>query len=516
MRRAASLLLLLCLPLQRVPAQTPGTTPAGTSATGPSSAPAGTSASSGASAPAAEKTPPKPDLSVPADTAKAWAVGFSVFSAEGLSTENTYLTHSLPLLLKNEVSGLDAHTSSIEERDLARKAIIAREMATAEQSITNIRKERDALDFGDTPPTTASLRGVDARLEAVVARMDFLYVLDPARVEVAEVKPLAFKEGSGVGKLLDAPTVPAGTYCARQGLDFLVGGSLREIQGYLLLDIWAFDATTGKIVLSSREAAQREEIYASLPAIGKELAGSILGRAWTMVSFTPVPPGALLYVDGTLVASGASPALYLSPGTREIRVSALGYSDESRIVTLEPGQETSLSVELAKQTTGTVYVTSEPSGAALYLDSVWKGKTPLSVERPPTRSRGVLSLTGFYDLPFSMGNDSVAQLNFALQADIGARDVLQKKARNDFYASFGWFAVSLSVPLFCYAFTIDSLVQVNEYELQGMSSRADSARNSYQLFQDGYYAGIAISTALFTWMVFRIITYVSVSNGTAG
>jgi len=457
-----------------------------------------------------------PDLTVPADTAKEWTVGFTVFAAEDLAKENAYLAYSLPLLLKNEVSGLDTHTFTPEERDMARSAIVSRESSSVEQSITRIRKERDSLLFGAVPPSASTLQGVDDRLAAVVARSEFLQILDVTGIAVAAEKPVTIKEGSGVGKLLDLPGVGSAAYCAAQGLDLLVGGTLKEVQGYLLLELWAFDATRGKIVLSSREAADRDQIYAFMPTVGKDIAGIILGREWTQLAFDPDPPGASLYVDDTLVASGVSPSLYLSPGTKTVRVSARGYRDETRTVTLEPGQQFSLVVKLEKGITGSVTVASEPTGADLYVDSIWKGKTPVSVERPASRSRGVLSLTGFYDLPFSIGPDSMEQLSFPLQVDIGARDLLQKQARNDFYVSFGWFAVSIVLPLFSYALAIDSVVRENEFLLQGNLSDAASAHLNYQLYLGGYYAGMAMSAALFTWMIFRIVHYVSVSNGTAG
>jgi hypothetical protein len=59
-------------------------------------------------------------------------------------------------------------------------------------------------------------------------------------------------------------------------------------------------------------------------------------------------------------------------------------------------------------------------------------------------------------------------------------------------------------------------VHENEFLLQGNTSQAASAHLNYQLYLGGYYAGMAVSAALFTWMVFRIVHYVAVSNGTAG
>ncbi len=122
------------------------------------------------------------------------------------------------------------------------------------------------------------------------------------------------------GALLEAPSVPSEIYCAQPGIDLLVGGSIQEVQGYLLLDIWVFDRLAGTNVFSYRNAATRDELYASLPTFGSEIARTVLGRPWSLVSFVPDPPDAALYLDGKLAASGASPTLYLSPGPHEITV----------------------------------------------------------------------------------------------------------------------------------------------------------------------------------------------------
>jgi hypothetical protein len=271
------------------------------------------------------------------------------------------------------------------------------------------------------------------------------------------------------------------------------------------------------MIVSAREAAGREDLYTSLSGVGTELIGAILGREWSILAFRPTPARASLSVDGALVASGVSPRLYLTPGQHVMRVSAPGYGDETRTVVLEPGKEASLAVDLQIEHTGTVEVASVPPGAALYLDSVLQGTTPLSVQVPAERSRGVLSLGGFYDLPFSLGVDSKPQLSFSLQKDIGSRDTLQKKARDDFYALFGWFAVSIPLPLISYGLYIDYRVQYLDLSIiPGMESQAAAAALRSNVFFGGYYAGLAISASLFTWMVFRIIHYVTVSNWTAG
>ena len=132
------------------------------------------------------------------------------------------------------------------------------------------------------------------------------------------------------------------------------------------------------------------------------------------------------------------------------------------------------------------------------------------------RSRGVLSLTGFYDFPFSIGLDSPPQLSFSLEPDLGARDAAQKKARDQFYTSFAWFAVSVSLPLFCSAFKVDYEARELFYTQNSMPTEAAAAKVGAQTFLAGYVGGLAISASLFTWMVIRIVHYISVSNRTAG
>ena len=114
-------------------------------------APAASPAATAAAAAAAAAAAGKPDLSLPKDTAAQWTVGITVFSTVDLAPDNAYLAYSLPLLLKNEVSGLTLHAYRQEEKDLAAGAAIAREIAAAEKAITDARREHDALLFNQVP-----------------------------------------------------------------------------------------------------------------------------------------------------------------------------------------------------------------------------------------------------------------------------------------------------------------------------------------------------------------------------
>ncbi len=501
---------LLCLfalspafPQNAAAPQTDTTTPA------PASGAAAAGGAAGASAPSGST---KPDFTLPKDTAAKWQIGIAVFSSDGLSPDNSYLAYSLPLLVRDEVNGFGVHTYQEDEKELVRKALIAREIAVSEKSITNVRKERDDLFFNEVPVGAAARVSVQARLAAAGARRDFLRTLSPERVEVAAEKPIAMKEGTGAGKLLETPAVPVEVYCAQQGLDLLIGGKVQEVQGYLILDVWAYDPLKRAQVFTLRNTAAREEISGTLQGIGRQIARTILGRPWSLVAFSPDPPDAMLYVDGVLVASGASPELFLLPGTHKIKMSAIGYAEVSRSISLPPGEETRIDDALQKVVEGKVAISSDPPGADLYVDSLWKGRTPLLVDRPPLRSRGVLALSGFYDMVFPLEPVSPMVLSFELQKDDGKREVNQKKARDDFYFSLAVFVLSLPVPLFSYALSIDFSLKSLDLSGQGMPAAASQAQATGNIFLGTYYAGIAVSLGLFTWMVTRIIHYVNLTN----
>ncbi|HVO40855.1 MAG TPA: PEGA domain-containing protein [Spirochaetia bacterium] len=520
MKQARLLALLILAPLVPLAGQTSPFGQAATGAATPTATVPGTPATGAPAAPVTGTTgapanPNVPDLSIPVDKKDTWVVGFTVFREEGLSPENQYLSSSVPLLLKNALAGVSTHTLLPEEQDLLRKAVIAREVEAAATSMTNLRQQRDAQFLDTSPPSASSLAALDARIGAAQQRRGFLVSLDISRVTVVEQKPLVVKEGTGAGKLLDPPAVPAGVFCTRNGLDFLVGGTIREVQGYILLDVWAYDALRDTVTFSYRDANLREETYSALPGIGREISGRLLGRPWSSIAFAPDPPNSSLYVDGKLAATGKTPALYLSPGAREIRVSAPGYLDLSRTVTLGPEEETSLDITLEKEQGGNLVISSTPPGANVYIESVWKGKTPLALEKPFERTRVLLSANGFYDQAFSISAGSPSELTFTLLPDSVSRDAIQKKARDDFYASFTWFALTLPIPFFSYAFALDEAVRVTQLGGSGpQAAQAQALGNA--LYWGGYVGGTVLSVSLFTWMVIKIIYYVSVSTRTAG
>jgi hypothetical protein len=85
-----------------------------------------------------------------------------------------------------------------------------------------------------------------------------------------------------------------------------------------------------------------------------------------------------------------------------VRGSLSGYADQSKSVTVKAGQTASVSLSLTAQSqaTGSIYVTTQPSKALVYLDSKYLGVySPTTITRITTGTHTLrLTKYGYKDL----------------------------------------------------------------------------------------------------------------------
>ena len=91
------------------------------------------------------------------------------------------------------------------------------------------------------------------------------------------------------------------------------------------------------------------------------------------------PPGAMVYLDGEY--KGATPLHVrgLSVGEHLVKIAKFGRKPWIRNIRVGAARER-IDVRLADRPTGVLVVTSEPDGAAVFVDGERKGETPLTVD----------------------------------------------------------------------------------------------------------------------------------------
>ena len=114
------------------------------------------------------------------------------------------------------------------------------------------------------------------------------------------------------------------------------------------------------------------------------------------------PSGASIYLNGIFQGYAPLTMNNLAPNTYSMKASLSGYSTNTQTLTVYSGQTATYYPTLqpsppSPRSTGTVKVTSNPSGALVYTDGSYQGKTPLTVTLYPGSHTFQLSLPGYSD-----------------------------------------------------------------------------------------------------------------------
>ena len=218
----------------------------------------------------------------------------------------------------------------------------------------------------------------------------------------------------------------------------------------------------------------------TLPIFAELLPTQTIGS----LSITSSPSGASVYVDGSY--HGVTPATVgnLQAGNHNVQLVKAGYKDWSAQVTIYTGQTTYLSPKLdpdPQPMYATVSLVSNPSGASVYSNGVYKGKTipgtPLvSTQVIPGTYTLLLTKSGYQD--YTTTGTVVAGKNYDIVANLvpvsnpttGAIAVSSVPSGADVYINNGFKGLT---PI-----TVESLTPGTYYVLVRLSGYQDWQSNT--------------------------------------
>ncbi|MBN1836204.1 MAG: PEGA domain-containing protein [Spirochaetales bacterium] len=464
---------------------------------------------------------------MPTDSEEHWTVAIARFQGVDLSRGNLYLTHSLPLLLRESISDIRSHFFAAEERLGYQQWIVRQEQRRLGQALQDLRKQRDELFFQEltTSERAERLAQYDGQIAELVERINLVRSVDPARVDFPESKPIRLYEPGAAGSdeargagsrdaftLIDTPVLSPLKMAREKGVNLLVWGTLEEIQGYLYLEVRALDANLGREVFYYSDAAAPEELHGGLAGAAADLSRVLWGRDWAALSVDAVPAGAEVYVEGAYMGRAPVRVEYLVPGPVEVRVRASGHRSETLRLELPPYTETRERIVLEERAPDPLGIASEPAGASVYDGSTWLGTTPLSVQHPRAPSRVVLRLEGYPERIVYLTPDTDAAVSVSFSLAESDPKELQTRRRNAFYTSFGIFALSVPLPAYFWGAASDSAAA---YQLAaGSGNLTEAFRLAEQV--DGYWNAYAVtlgvSGALLVNAVIHLVRYMIVAD----
>ena len=463
----------------------------------------------------------EPDLGLPA-ARPAFRVGVAELSAERVRLERRFVATTFPLLLYESIRAVDARRLTDQEVLAYGTRRLDTARRDAARALTTAVERRDRLALEREPAAGAVAAARDA-VATARRRFDALASMDPT-LPVERERRVAFVAALEAGRLL--PPVAAGidsllvddrplrAVAAREDLDALVFGYAEEIAGYVVIDLYLFNAVVATIERIAVVTRLAEEIAEDAADAADEVASSLLGRPFASLDVTATPPSAEIRVDSALVGLGSARIPFARPGDFELRVSASGRAPVIRRVTLEAGAAQSLRIDLTESTARPVRLQSLPSGANVYVDSVWVGTTPSTHRFPPGSSTVRMTRDGYLESRFVVDGTTASVVSRALLPDSIDWGVEIRRTRADFYRSLTWFVVSIPA----------TVVLWGGYQsILGVRAGPDIARLSFEedqrMVRTGnilYWSalgGAMVNAALLTNVVLTIIDYVAVGEG---
>ena len=215
---------------------------------------------------------------------------------------------------------------------------------------------------------------------------------------------------------------------AALGVPEAVSGDIGKIGDFWMLNLRRINVRSATVVARSSRNIEGSvnELMRSLPGAVAELFGLEAGASPKTAKLATTgilvvqsePQGADVLIDGRLV--GKSPLeKTFNVGEYKLEVSIRGYKSQERTVIILPGETTELAFELERIPPGRLYVKSDPSGAALFLDGDEKGTTPYKRKTEVGEYSLELKLDGYKTAKESVSVKSkeTTRLNLTLERD---------------------------------------------------------------------------------------------------
>ncbi len=153
--------------------------------------------------------------------------------------------------------------------------------------------------------------------------------------------------------------------------------------------------TTAAGTLTMPDAGATTKAYAVLRPVSTPTPSAMYGA----LSVDSSPQGAKVYLNGYY--RGISPFSFdqLTPGSYTVDAVLDGYSPYTTMVRISAGSTTNVYTALQplSSSPNSIYVTSDPTNAFVYLDTIYKGKTPLTMTGISPGDHAVeLNAPGYY------------------------------------------------------------------------------------------------------------------------
>jgi len=346
------------------------------------------------------------------------------------------------------------------------------------------------------------------RIHESLQRIRYLDSLDPKEVTLKqEEKPLKWVEANLKGELVAPVRSTYKDVCREARIDYLVTGEVEEIfQDVISVRAILYSDIEEK-VLYERETmgTTREPLVDQLLP---DLVTRLLGIEYGTLEIVAQPKDAGIFLNGKLVGIGKVRKPFLPTGEYRIEIQRPGYQFLTQEILLGAREQRNIEVTLQALAVEPFQIASLPSNATFYVGAERKGDTPLYLEEAATDSIGRIEKEGYKAFVFPLESQP-KDLHLLLPKDIFSwKDRVERK-REDFYRAFGWFVLSLPLPILLYGYYENESFRYIQYSRSGRYDPAEAGKWSDRMngIYYGYLGTLFLSSSLLVNALTTLMDY---------
>ena len=353
-----------------------------------------------------------------------------------------------------------------------------------------------------------SIETVDEEIDAVRLELSDIGNIDR---QAKTMLPVEIKEPED-GRLFEKLPGRIDYTADQYGLDMVCFGEIDRIDNYIYVQIKIWNSITEELELEWKTAAEPEQIYSMLEPGLDEIKTVLLGREWAMLSVESVS-NSMIYINGEFRGIEKIEGIILEPGSYRVKSRLPGYREEIRDINLEKFTRADLYLENEKITEKSIILQTFPAEADVYLDSEWKGRTPLKLSIGSLPAAVRIEKDGWEKREFFINSFSENLINIDLKPALADRDQMIEDSRNRFYGSLGGFILSIPVTAISFGLAEQSAgAYEREYAANGTVNLDELLRlEDIHLIEYSIYAGsLGLNIILFFDTILKAVEYISI------
>ena len=438
------------------------------------------------------------------DSSSEWNVLVTDLICNSAQEDAPYISQTLSHAVYRNLSVIKKHRMSDEEITARREAIKKEYVDECQKALSKSYQDFDALIFQEKDLNKKiSLKSTiskDKRMlrKANRKKLEKIYVLRD--------RDIVFLNDSEDKDTVIRGPIELTTRAKKDNLDYIVWGSMKLVEDVVVADISLYSAMFNKDLASVRITGDLETIYQELDKGLDAFYSDMLGKPWSKINVAVNDEDVDVYVDGNFVSAGSLSNIILEPGGHIMMATGNNKSEDVKQVMLEENQSADIDFRVEPVESKLFAISSFPTGADVYYNSVWQGQTPMLLNG--AKGEVVISMDGYQNSRVFLEEINGNTLDFFPQREVFNKDDYLLDKRNDFYKNLTWFVLSIPVAFFTYA---------NYLAYDDLHERAKGTGDSHEIHrtqrirnysQYGYYGALFLSVTLFTNAMFYLKDYI--------